>query len=136
MNIFFYPLVGGLCIGISAALFLWLNGKIIGISGIYWGLINKFDGALWRWLFLAGLPIGALIAHTLFNKPVPSVNDSWWLASIGGLLVGIGVKIGSGCTSGHGVCGIGRLSIRSLVATLTFMAVAVLTVTTARLLFL
>lgn len=128
MQTFLYPLLGGLCIGISATFLLWLNGRICGVSGIYWGVFNRANTDRWRWLFIAGLPMGTYLSHFMLNQPVPLANDSWWLACIGGLLVGAGVKIGSGCTSGHGVCGIGRLSVRSLIATLTFMSVGVVTV--------
>lgn len=128
MQTFFYPLLGGLCIGISASLLLWFNGRISGVSGIYWDLISWSDHITWRLLFIVGLPIGVFCSHFLFNQPIPTPNQSWFLACVGGLLVGVGVKIGSGCTSGHGVCGIGRLSIRSLVSTLIFMCLGIGTV--------
>lgn len=120
-------LVGGLIIGVSATILLAFNGRIAGISGILWGAISQADKA-WRLAFIVGLPIGAWLLHKVAGTPIPEPQGSPWLVIIAGLIVGIGVKIGSGCTSGHGVCGIGRLSIRSIAATLTFIATGVITV--------
>ncbi|MFT5574121.1 MAG: putative membrane protein YedE/YeeE [Cryomorphaceae bacterium] len=110
----------------------FFSGRIAGISGIVWGAISiRRSGdtdTLWRWLFIAGILLGAFLFHLLSGKPAPEANANYLLAAIAGLFVGLGVKIGNGCTSGHGVCGIGRLSTRSLAATITFMAVAVITV--------
>lgn len=132
MTSFLWPIIGGVLIGLSATLLLLFSGRIAGISGIVWGAINtraSGDGnALWRWLFIVGILLGALLFHLFTGKPTPVANPNFLLASIAGLLVGMGVKIGNGCTSGHGVCGIGRLSSRSLVATTTFMLVAIITV--------
>lgn len=129
MDAFITPLVGGLLIGSSAVLLLLLLGRVAGISGIVWGAISAQPDNSWRWLFIVGLVLGPLLYHSLSGTPYPAPSSQpWWVALIGGLVVGIGVKMGSGCTSGHGVCGIGRLSLRSLVATLTFMATGIATV--------
>lgn len=120
---------GGLLIGAAAVLLLSLAGRVAGVSGILWGALTEQATHLWRWLFLVGLIIGGALAHRLLGLPLPSPQSlptSW--AVIGGLLVGLGTKMGNGCTSGHGVCGIGLNSGRSVVATLTFMASGVATV--------
>jgi uncharacterized membrane protein YedE/YeeE len=127
------PLIGGLLIGASAVAMLYFLGRIAGISGIVWGAVSNQPDSSWRWLFVAGLVIGPLLFHTLTATPYPAASPlQWWHAIVGGLLVGFGVKLGSGCTSGHGVCGIGNLSMRSLIATLTFMATGIITVYVAR----
>lgn len=123
------PLIGGLLIGASAVALLYFLGRIAGISGIVWGAVSAQPDNAWRWLFLVGLVAGPLLYHTVSGVPYPVPSQmEWWYAVAGGLLVGFGVKLGSGCTSGHGVCGIGRLSVRSLVATVTFMATGFATV--------
>jgi uncharacterized protein len=116
-------LVGGLLIGSAATLLLWLNGRIAGISNIANGLLEWKPGdLLWRLLFLGGLVAGAGVIYALFGgAPVVRPSFPAWLLGIGGVLVGFGTSLGSGCTSGHGVCGLGRLSVRSLVATLIFL---------------
>jgi uncharacterized membrane protein YedE/YeeE len=127
------PLIGGLLIGASAVAMLYFLGRIAGISGIVWSAVSNQPDSSWRWLFVAGLVIGPLLFHTLTATPYPAASPlQWWHAIVGGLLVGFGVKLGSGCTSGHGVCGIGNLSMRSLIATLTFMATGIITVYVAR----
>ncbi len=121
-------LLGGLLIGGAASLFLWLNGQIAGISGISRGLLQPTRGqVLWRFLFLAGLVVGAAAWYVVSPAPVAREGfpTSWLI--IGGVLVGFGSSLGSGCTSGHGVCGLGRLSLRSLVATLVFLSTGILT---------
>ncbi|MFK7732930.1 MAG: YeeE/YedE family protein [Pseudomonadales bacterium] len=129
MTIPFWAVFGGILIGLSAVLLMLLIGRIAGISGIVWGAIAaKSDDRLWRILFLIGLVFGAFIFHSLSGRPAPDVNENYPLAIMAGLFVGVGVKLGSGCTSGHGVCGIGRLSSRSLVATLVFMSAGIATV--------
>lgn len=123
------PLAGGLLVGTAAALLLWLNGRIAGISNIFGGLWQAPKGdAAWRWAFLLGLLAGGLcllpFATTAFGPPQTSLGGM----ALAGLLVGFGTRLGNGCTSGHGVCGLSRRSLRSLAATLTFMLVAMLTV--------
>ncbi len=123
------PLIGGLLIGVSAVALLALLGRIAGIAGIVWGAVSAQPDNAWRWLFIVGLLIGPVLYHVLTGAPHPQASSlPWWQAVAGGLLVGFGVRLGSGCTSGHGVCGIGRLSPRSLVATVTFMATGIITV--------
>lgn len=129
MTSYILPLIGGLLIGSAAVLLLLLLGRIAGISGIVWGAVSGQADNSWRWLFLAGLVVGPLLYHQLSGITYPQPSPlPWWQAIAGGLLVGFGVKLGSGCTSGHGVCGIGRLSTRSLVATGVFMATGIVTV--------
>lgn len=129
MEAFIAPTIGGLLIGGSAVLLLLMLGRIAGISGIVWGAISGQADNSWRWLFILGLLVGPLLYHQISGTSYPAASaQPWWVAVIGGLLVGVGVKISSGCTSGHGVCGIGRLSVRSLIATITFMATGILTV--------
>jgi len=123
------PLIGGLIIGIAASAMLYFIGRIAGISGIVWSAISARADNSWRWLFISGLLAGPILYHALFNAPYPAASDlPWWQAAAGGLLVGIGTKLGSGCTSGHAVCGLGRLSLRSLLATVTFMTSGMVTV--------
>ena len=121
-------LIGGLVIGLAAALMLLLNGKIAGISGILGGLLPpKEGGASWRILFLFGLLVGG--AACFFVQPQAfhfGIQRSPGLIFAAGSLVGFGTQLGSGCTSGHGVCGISRFSPRSIVATLTFMGTGAL----------
>jgi len=127
-------LAGGTLIGASAALFMLLNGRIAGISGILGGLLRPAPGdAGWRVAFLAGLLL-APIAYAAFAGRPPSIeiDNSVPLLIFGGLLVGFGTRLGSGCTSGHGVCGIARLSPRSLAATGIFMTAAITTVFVVR----
>ncbi len=127
----FAALAGGLLIGISASLLLWLNGKIAGISGIVNGALwtKASDDRIWRVLFIVGLIAGGFIYLALFPGTIqPRTGFSLWLVGAAGLLVGLGTALGGGCTSGHGVCGLSRLSIRSLVATVTFLVTAIVTV--------
>ena len=120
-------LIGGALIGLSATLLLWLTGRIAGVSGIAGGLLAKRPGDMaWRAMFIVGLLAGAGFYGLV--APVPIETDaSWPILIAGGLLVGFGTQLGRGCTSGHGVCGIARLSPRSIFATLVFMASAVAT---------
>lgn len=122
-------LAGGLLIGLAAALFLLLNGRIAGISGILGGLLSPSHGDIvWRLAFVAGL-VGAPLAWLMVaDLPPIEINAGYPSLIIAGLLVGVGTRYGSGCTSGHGVCGLSRLSLRSLVATLSFMAAGFITV--------
>lgn len=129
MEGFALPLAGGLLIGCAAVLLLLLLGRIAGISGIVWSAVSGQADNSWRWLFIVGLLLGPILYHQLAAVPNPLPSSlPWWQAIAGGLLVGFGVKLGSGCTSGHGVCGIGRLSPRSLTATVLFMATGIVTV--------
>lgn len=117
-------LLGGLLIGSAVTLMLWLNGRVTGISGIIDGLLSRnVAGKSWRLAFLAGLLAGGLVLYLL--NPFFFVNHSdrsLWQVGLAGFLVGFGTLLGSGCTSGHGICGISRWSMRSLVATLVFIA--------------
>jgi uncharacterized membrane protein YedE/YeeE len=122
------PLLGGVLIGLSALAMLALLGRITGISGIFAGVLNAEAGP-WRWSFLAGLIIAPLVFHAFSSQPVPAVSSAGWpLIIVAGLLVGFGTRHAGGCTSGHGVCGIGRLSPRSIAATTTFIAAGMCTV--------
>jgi uncharacterized protein len=116
-------LVGGALIGISAAILMLATGRIAGISGIVGGLFGTTGTeAAWRVAFVAGLVAGAGIAGFAGLAPAIEIDAAWPVVIAGGLLVGFGTRLGSGCTSGHGVCGIARLSRRSILATLLFMA--------------
>ncbi len=130
MNSIVEPLIGGVIIGIATSLMLFFNGKITGISGICanaFTSLNKKD--FWRISFLLGLIVGAIFMKFFFpNFFNYELNFSYIEMVIAGLLVGFGTQLGSGCTSGHGVCGLPRLSARSLVATLTFISFGILTV--------
>lgn len=127
--------IGGALIGLAAVLLLLLNGRIAGVSGIAGRLLKPKallpGDALWRVLFLAGLAIGAGL-YGLLAPVTIQVQASWPALVVGGLLVGFGTQLGNGCTSGHGVCGIARLSPRSMVATGVFVASAVVTVYVTR----
>lgn len=129
-------LAGGVLIGIATAMFVLLNGRIAGISGVLGGLLKPVKGDVaWRLAFVLGL-VSAPLAYLLFNN-VPSLQiDAGYAALVAaGLLVGVGTRYGSGCTSGHGVSGLSRLSPRSLAATASFMGAGFLTVYVARHLF-
>ncbi|MGN6580274.1 MAG: YeeE/YedE family protein [Bordetella sp.] len=122
-------LIGGLLIGAAAAVLVLFIGRVAGISGILGGLLNlpRKDTA-WRATFLIGM-IGAPVIASLLDRPaVVQIDAGWGEILIAGFLVGLGTRYASGCTSGHGVCGLSRGSVRSLVATLTFMAAGFLTV--------
>lgn len=130
-------LAGGLLIGAAATLLLWLNGRIAGVSNIAGGLLAlKRGDVLWRLLFLCGLVAGASWYYVVFgNVPLHRAQFPTWLLAAAGLLVGFGTSLGSGCTSGHGVCGLGRLSLRSLVATVVFVITGMLVAFVVRHLF-
>ena len=122
-------LAGGALIGISATLLLLFNGRIAGISGIVSGALEFQPDSLWRSLFVAGLLAGGwLYESVLAAQPTPVSEFSPVAMVIGGFLVGVGTRLGHGCTSGHGVCGLGRLSGRSLAAVLTFLSTGFVTV--------
>jgi uncharacterized protein len=127
-------LLGGVLIGLASAGLLLANGKIAGVSGVLGRSLFPAAGDLgWRLAFLVGLPLGAWLATRLTSDAMGySISASLPLLVGGGLLVGVGTQLGSGCTSGHGVCGLARGSRRSLAATLTFMAIAALTVFVVR----
>ena len=126
-------LAGGALIGLSAAMFVLLNGRIAGISGVIGGLFKPVKGDVaWRAAFVLGL-VGAPWVHALFAAlPQPRIDASIVALVVAGLLVGVGTRYGSGCTSGHGVCGLARLSPRSLAATVAFMGAGFATVFVTR----
>ncbi len=132
-------LAGGILIGIAAALFILLNGRVLGVSGILGGLLPpKAGDAGWRIAFLLGLFCAPLVFRFLAPESLvraPRIDAGFALLIVAGLLVGFGTRYGSGCTSGHGVCGISRLSPRSIVATLVFMGAGIATVVAVRQLF-
>ncbi|QJW84450.1 YeeE/YedE family protein [Ramlibacter terrae] len=121
--------IGGVLIGLAAALLVLFNGRIAGVSGVLGGLLRPRDGDVgWRGAFVFGL-VAAPLAYALFARlPRPQIDASWGALVLAGLLVGIGTRYGAGCTSGHGVCGISRLSLRSVAATGLFMAAGFATV--------
>jgi uncharacterized membrane protein YedE/YeeE len=123
-------LLGGVILGIAAALYVLLHGRILGISGIVSGLLHpKPNDVVWRLCLVLGLLSAPLWAALFFDiRPIVQIDTDWFAILVAGLLVGFGAQYGSGCTSGHGICGLSRLSPRSLVATLTFMGAGFLTV--------
>ena len=122
-------LIGGLLIGLSVALFFILNGRMIGISGIASNLLVSKNNRTDNFLFLIGLILGPLIYSLISGKEINiSISSSLILLIIGGSLVGFGTRLSGGCTSGHGISGISRFSLRSIIATITFMIVGILTV--------
>ena len=122
-------LTGGLLIGLSVALFFTLNGRMIGISGIASNFLVSKNNRIDNFLFLIGLILGPLIYNLISGKEINiSISSSLILLIIGGTLVGFGTRLSSGCTSGHGISGISRFSLRSIIATITFMVVGILTV--------
>ena len=129
-------LIGGMLIGLAAAMFALFNGRIAGISGVLGGLFKPTRGDIgWRLAFIGGL-VGASLVYRLFaTLPAVQIDASYAALVVAGLLVGVGTRYGSGCTSGHGVCGLSRLSPRSLVATLAFMGAGFVTVFVVRHLF-
>lgn len=122
-------LAGGVLIGLAATLLLWLNGRVAGVSGILNGVVfPKRADLSWRVAFLAGLvAAGGLYMAVVPDAPLPRADFPRTGLVVAGLLVGFGARMGNGCTSGHGVCGLGRLSMRSLAAVATFMATAIAT---------
>jgi uncharacterized membrane protein YedE/YeeE len=123
-------LLGGMMLGFAVTLYVLLHGRILGISGIVSGLVHpKKEDWSWRLAFIIGLLTAPFLAALFFGiLPVIEVDTNWLTVIIAGLLVGFGVQYGSGCTSGHGICGLSRLSPRSLVATLSFMTAGFLVV--------
>src|SRR5471032_1977521 len=117
------PLLGGVLIGTAAALLILLDGRIAGISGVIGGLLRPVQGdILWRVTFVAGLILAPLVYGVFYAWPHARIDADYGVLIAAGLLVGVGTRYGSGCTSGHGVCGISRLSPRSIAATAIFMA--------------
>ena len=122
-------LIGGMLIGISVFLFFILNGRMIGVSGIASNFLISKNNRIDNLLFLIGLILGPLIYSYFTKQKIEiSITNSLFLLIGGGILVGIGTKISGGCTSGHGISGIGRFSLRSIIATITFMIVGIFTV--------
>jgi|TARA_B110000438_G_scaffold296796_1_gene342047 uncharacterized membrane protein YedE/YeeE len=121
--------IGGLIIGLAIILFFIFNGRLIGISGIASNFLtskkNRFD----NFLFIVGLIIGPILYKYFTSQEINiSISNSFFLLAVAGLMVGVGTRIGGGCTSGHGISGIARFSLRSIIATITFMIVGILTV--------
>ena len=122
-------LTGGLLIGLSVALFFILNGRMIGISGIASNFLISKNNRIENFLFLVGLILGPVIYSLILGQEINiSISTSLILLIIAGTLVGFGTRLSSGCTSGHGISGISRFSLRSIIATITFMLVGILTV--------
>ncbi len=120
---------GGMLIGLAAALFVLLNGRIAGISGVLGGLLTPLRGdVLWRLAFIGGMVAAPLAYSVVLALPSVQIDAGYPALVAAGLLVGVGTRYGAGCTSGHGVCGLSRLSLRSLVATGAFMAAGFVTV--------
>lgn len=126
-------LAGGVLLGLASALFILVNGRILGISGIVGGLLRPASRDRgWRISFLLGLLTAPLVYAAVTTPVAPRIDASWAVVIAAGLLVGVGTRYGSGCTSGHGICGLSRLSPRSLLATLAFMGAGFVTVFLAR----
>jgi len=122
-------LAGGVLLGLASALFVLLNGRVLGISGIVGGLLRPRAGDIgWRLAFVLGMLVAPSLYWLVVGPTQPRIDASWGMVVIAGLLVGVGTRYGSGCTSGHGVCGLSRMSPRSLVATLAFMGAGFVTV--------
>ena len=122
-------LTGGIIIGFAVAIFFYFNGRLVGISGIASNALTEERNKLDNILFLIGLIIGPIIYALFTQEEISiSISNSYLLLIFAGLLVGIGTRISGGCTSGHGISGIGRFSVRSIIATITFMIVGIITV--------
>tara|TARA_B100000787_G_scaffold158892_1_gene136618 strand:- start:482 stop:892 length:411 start_codon:yes stop_codon:yes gene_type:complete len=121
--------LGGLLIGLAVAIFFVFNGRLIGISGIASNFLTSKKSRFDNFLFLVGLIVGPIVYKIFSQQEINiSISSSFYLLAVAGLLVGAGTRIGDGCTSGHGISGIGRFSLRSFTATVTFMIVGILTV--------
>ena len=126
-------LAGGVLIGLAAALFVLMNGRIAGISGVLGGLLQPRAGDIaWRLAFVAGILLAPTLYGIVTALPAATIEADYPVLIAAGLLVGVGTRFGSGCTSGHGVCGLSRLSPRSLVATMSFLAAGFATVFVTR----
>ncbi|WP_163932874.1 YeeE/YedE family protein [Paraferrimonas sp. SM1919] len=128
MEQYFISLMGGIALGLSGLLLLALKGKVAGISGILNSIINDFTHERWRLWFILGMISAGGVALLVYDYDFNYGHLDWHKAVAAGLLVGVGTALANGCTSGHGICGLGRLSLRSLVATVTFMMVAAIVV--------
>jgi uncharacterized membrane protein YedE/YeeE len=127
------PLVGGALMGLAASLLLWTHGKPAGIAGVYGGALERGPDRGFRLSFLVGLLASGVLAYRLFPSAVSGGNGApMGLVVLAGLLVGFGSRLGSGCTSGHGICGLSRLSRRSMAATAVFMTMGVVTACVVR----
>jgi hypothetical protein len=127
-------LAGGALIGTAASVLLVLNGRVAGISGVLGGILHPKAGEVtWRIAFVVGLALGGLVMLATSYDGFAASPRALPIVALAGALVGVGTRIGNGCTSGHGVCGLSRLSVRSLAATLTFMATGVIAASAARL---
>jgi uncharacterized membrane protein YedE/YeeE len=125
--------IGGALIGLSAVLLMLSTGRIAGISGIFGGLNVRGEDRDWRIAFLAGLILAPVIAGLIgYGMAQPALPSNWIVIAVAGVLVGFGTRLGGGCTSGHGICGIARLSPRSIAATIVFIVMAVVTVAITR----
>jgi uncharacterized membrane protein YedE/YeeE len=126
--------IGGALIGLASVLMMLLTGRIAGVSGIFSGLLNlRGEDKGWRIAFIAGLILAPVIAGWIgYGMATPTLPGNWTVIVVAGLLVGFGSRLGGGCTSGHGICGIGRLSPRSITATIVFMVTAISTVAITR----
>ncbi|WKA27419.1 YeeE/YedE family protein [Bradyrhizobium roseum] len=126
--------IGGALIGLSAVLLMLSTGRIAGISGIFAGLLNvRGEDKSWRIAFLAGLILAPVLAGLIgYGMAQPALPSNWTFIAVAGLLVGFGTRLGGGCTSGHGICGIAGLSPRSVAATVIFMVMAIVTVAVTR----
>lgn len=121
--------IGGLMIGVAATILLIFNGRIAGISGILAEVLSKKQqGNGWRWAFLAGMLVAPALFYMINEPLLPVIDASPLMLIIAGLLVGVGTRLANGCTSGHGICGLARLSRRSIIAVIIFMATAFITV--------
>ncbi|MDD2770387.1 MAG: YeeE/YedE thiosulfate transporter family protein [Methylococcus sp.] len=126
---FMMPLGGGTLIGLAATGLLYFNGRLAGISNLLSGLMATASGdRSWRLAFVLGLVAAGLLLLAIYPGAFGTAHRPYWVLGLGGFLVGLGAQISNGCTSGHGVCGLGRRSLRSLVATLTFMSTGAATV--------
>lgn len=125
-------LLGGIFLGIAAGVLFLNSGRILGITGILAGLLSpKLQDSQWRFAFLLGMLATPLVARLILPADLmhgPRIDAGWVMVMVAGLLVGFGTRWGAGCTSGHGICGLSRLSVRSLVATLSFMGTGFITV--------
>ena len=122
-------LSGGILLGVATAFFILINGRVLGISGIVGGLLRPRAGDMgWRLAFLLGMLVAPGLYWLVVGPTQPRIDATWGMVVMAGLLVGVGTRYGSGCTSGHGVCGLSRMSPRSLVATLAFMGAGFVTV--------